>query len=212
MTSDPDSLRGAYRGLQAAGSEQCPGDEELAGLVLGEGSAALRAALADHVVACRRCTESARILFELRQETDATAASVPRRRWLKLAAAAAALAAIGLLIGRSPQRTASIERGLPSRAAEILPADGAELPESPERFRWPRLDGVDGYDVKLYRDAGDLAWESGRVTAPEAELPPQTRAGLEAGRSYYWVVEAESPAGATRLGPFSFRLAAARPN
>jgi len=206
MTPDSDRLQEAYRGLQAAGSEQCPGDEELAGLVLGEGPAERRAALADHVVGCRRCTENARILFEVRQETDATAASLPRRRWLTLAAAAAALAVIGLLIGR--QRTASIERGLPLRAAEILPADGAELPSAPDRFRWTRVDQAEGYDVKLYRDAGDLAWESGRETAPEAELPQAARSGLESGRAYYWVVEVDAPAGATRLGPFSFRLAA----
>ncbi|HEX2223053.1 MAG TPA: hypothetical protein VHN15_02480, partial [Thermoanaerobaculia bacterium] len=54
---DPELMdwRRAYRRLQEAGSDACPPEEALAALAVGEVPEERRAALADHVVACRRC-------------------------------------------------------------------------------------------------------------------------------------------------------------
>lgn len=204
-----DDLRAAYRALQAEGSAQCPADEELAALVVGEIEPPRREELADHVIACRRCAESAGILFEAHREAGGHPAPgvSTRRRWLSLGAAAAALAAIGLLVTRSADRPVSIERGRPARVSGLSPADGSELNAAPTRFVWPPRDQAEGYRLKLYGDGGDLVWESDRAAAPAADVPPAVGSGLEAGRSYYWVVDVDGPIEQTRLGPFSFRLA-----
>lgn len=206
-----DDLREAYRALQGPGSAQCPADEELAALVLGELPAERRDAAADHVVSCRRCTESAGVLFETHREASGARAASPssRRRWVSLAAAAAAIAAIVLLV-RPPERAPSAERGRGDRAAGFVPADGAQLAEAPPRFAWPPLERAETYRLKLYRDSGDPAWESAAVAAPSVELPPEARGRLGTGGAYYWVVEVEGPSGASRLGPVSFRIAPGR--
>jgi hypothetical protein len=206
MTSE--DLRGAYRALQTGGSEQCPTDEELAALVAGEAAPPRREDLADHVVACRRCTESTGILLDVhRQASTARAVVFGRRRWFSLAAAAAALAIIGLLIPRPAGRPASSDRGLPARPAGLVPADGAELAAPPDHFAWPAQPQAEAYRLRIYRDGGDLAWEI-RGTAPAADAPPAARSAFAADGSYYWAVEIEGPVGQPRLGPFSFRIAA----
>jgi hypothetical protein len=209
----PDELREAYRALQTEGSAHCPADEELAALAVGELSAPRRTELADHVVACRRCAESAAILLETHREIGGSQllrSASPRRRWLSLAAAAAALAVIGLLVGRSADRPASVDRGLPAQISGIVPADGSELAAPPVRFAWPPPDQAEGYRLKLYGDGGELAWQSDRVAASAADVPPAVGSRLEAGRSYYWVVDVDGPARQARLGPFTFRIAAVR--
>ena len=47
-------LRASYQQTMSEGSQACPDDETLVTLVLGDGE---RTAVADHVVACRRCTD-----------------------------------------------------------------------------------------------------------------------------------------------------------
>jgi anti-sigma factor RsiW len=208
-----DRLRSVYRELQTAGSEACPGDDDLAALVLGELPPERRDAVADHAVACRRCAKGAAILLETRRETAALAGSGPapeRRRWIAIAAAAAAIAVIALLIGRPADRGPSVERGRGDRTAGFVPADGAELTEAPTRFAWPAVERAEAYRLRIYRDSGEPAWASAAIAAPSVDLPPETRAHLAKGGSYYWVVEVEGSSGTSRLGPLSFRVAPGR--
>jgi len=203
-----DRLREAYRALQAPGSEACPADEELAAIALGELEPGRRDALADHVVACRRCAESVGILLETHREASVRKATAsPLRRWIPLAAAAAAIAVIALLIARLPTPSPSVERGRAERIPGLVPADGAELPDPPARFAWPASERAEAYRLKIYRDSGDAAWASADTAAPFLELPPDARARLKPGGAYYWVIEVEGSSGASRLGPFSFRIA-----
>ena len=205
-----DRLRETYRVLQAEGSPGCPTDEELAALALGEPEPARRDALADHVVRCRRCSETAGLLLEMRRETAGLGQARPvptRRRWFSLAAAAAALAAIAVLVARSSGPSASAERGRPLQTAGVDPADGAVLSSVPGRFAWPASHPGDAYRLRLFRDSGDLVWDSGRLSDNSANLPEDVRAALPPGQSYYWAVEVAGPAAATRIGPFSFRIA-----
>ena len=209
--TDENPLREAYRALQAPGSSACPTDEDLVALALGELEPRRRDALADHVVACRRCAQTTGILLETHREAShRTAKASPRRRWIPLAAAAAAIAIIGLLIGRTPASSPSVERGRAEHIPGVVPADGAELPDAPARFGWPSAERAEAYRLKIYRDSGDAAWASAATVAPSLELPPEARARLAAGGAYYWVIEVEGSSGASRLGPFSFRIAARR--
>ena len=202
-----DPLQDAYRALQHEGSSACPSDDELAGLVVGDVDDARRALLADHVVSCRRCTESAAILFETHRETSGAgrAAPIARRLWFSLAAAAAALVVVGLLVARPGARAPAAERGASGPSAGVVPPDGAALDEPPTRFEWPTTAEAESYRLELYRDSGELVWDGGRQTDTRAPLPAAARARLSAG-AYYWVVEIEGPLGKTRSGPFSFRV------
>lgn len=208
MNRDP--LGEVYRRLQAPGSPACPAPERLADLVLGQVSGEERERLADHVVACRRCSEDARILLETHREArgELGAEAVPgRRRWFALAAAAVlAVAALGILLLRQVPEIESAERGSAPRAAGLTPPDAAALNEPPAHFAWPATAGAEGYRLKLFRDSGDILWESDRFGATQIELPPDRRALLERGRSYFWVVEVEGSLERTRLGPFTFRV------
>jgi hypothetical protein len=209
--TDEKPLREAYRELQATGSDACPTDEDLAALALGELEPARRDALADHVVGCRRCAESVGILLETHREaSDRKAKDSRRRRWIPLAAAAAAIAVIGLLLARSPASSPSAERGRAERVPGLVPADGAELADPPARFAWPPSERAEAYRLKIYRDSGDAAWAGAATAAPFLELPPDARARLSAGGAYYWVIEVESSSGTSRLGPYSFRIAPRR--
>ena len=116
------------------------------------------------------------------------------------------MAAAGLLLLRMP-REQSTERGAAARAAGVAPSDASALAEPPARFDWPAQPQAEGYRLRLFRDSGDALWESDRITAPGVEVPPERRASIEGGRSYYWVVEVEGPLEKARLGPFTFRVA-----
>lgn len=205
--TDEDRLREAYRALQTPGTNACPADEDLAALALGELEPGRRDALADHVVACRRCAENAAILLETHREaSDRKAKDSTRRRWIPLAAAAAAIAVIGLLIGRARGPAPSVERGRAERIAGLVPADGAELPEAPARFAWPPSERAEAYRLRIYRDSGDAVWTSAPTVVPSVELPGEARTRLAGGGAYYWVIEVEGSADVSRLGPFSFRV------
>ena len=200
-----DSLRDAFRGLQTEGSPSCPPDEELVSLVLGEVSRERRDALADHVVSCRRCADGVRILYETHREASGARHGAPARRWLSVAAAAAVLAIVGVLIARGPGRVPSAERGTVAPGSTVVPYDGAVLPEPPSRLQWPARSGAETYRARLYRDSGELVWDSGTVASASAELPADARDRVGTG-AYYWVVETAGSLGRERSGPFSFRV------
>jgi hypothetical protein len=73
METWPDDLdlmawRQAYRSLQDPGSPGCPPEDRLITFVLHEPPRAERAALADHIVRCRRCTSLYQLLLRVRYD------------------------------------------------------------------------------------------------------------------------------------------------
>ena len=206
MNRDP--LSDAYRRAQEPGSPDCPAPDILTDLALGTMAGEERARIADHVVTCRRCSEDVQILLatnrEARRELDAPSG---RRRWLAVAAAVVlAVLAGGLLVLRQRAGMESADRGARTQATGEIPPDASALADAPARFEWPAAPQAEGYRFRLFRDSGDALWESDRVTAPHVEIPPERRASMESGRSYYWVVEVEGPLEKARLGPFTFRV------
>jgi hypothetical protein len=165
-----------------------------------------RQALADHVATCASCAADFRLLRELHAEAsrDAAAGRPSRRVWL--AAAAAALAAVALLplLLREP---ADQVRGT---ANEVRPADGAVLERAPEVLAWPAEPGARAYRVRLFQADATPLWDSGEVAGPPVRLPAEQLAGMRAGGSWYWTVEALGPVQRRRLGPFWFQLLAGR--
>jgi hypothetical protein len=177
----------------------CPGAEALAALAVGEGDAAVRLALADHVGACASCAADFRLLRELHAEASPRARP-SRRAWL-VGAAAAAVAAVAL----TPLLLRDRDDRVRGQGAQTRPADGERLGEPPETLAWPAQPGATGYRVKLFRGDASPLWES-EATAPVATLPPEVREGLRTGGSWYWTVEALGPVQRRRLGPFWFEL------
>ena len=206
MNRDP--LSDAYRRVQEPGSPACPTPEILTDLALGTTAGEERARIADHVVSCRRCSEDVQLLLatnrEARREPDVPSG---RRRWLAVAAAVVlAVLAGGLVVLRQRAGVESADRGTAMQATGELPPNASALADPPALFEWPAAPQAESYRFKLFRDSGDALWESDPVTAPHVEIPPERRASMEGGRSYYWVVEVEGPLEKARLGPFTFRV------
>ncbi|HVR96536.1 MAG TPA: TraR/DksA C4-type zinc finger protein, partial [Thermoanaerobaculia bacterium] len=200
---DPDhapdlaAWREAYRGLQTAGSPDCPDDETLAALATGEPIGAERERLADHVALCRRCADRYRMLRALHQMAAAEPVrdegSPPQssRRFLLLVAAASLLVVVGLVgltgqTGRVPDqdrlRGPAVEEG-------VRPAPEARLAAPPRQLAWPASDGALSYRVILYDAGSSPLWKSGSVAVPRLALPDAARSRLASGESYFWVVE-----------------------
>lgn len=202
-----DELRELYRQeLQRPGTEECPDDERLASLALGEIEGDERDRLADHVVQCSACAESTRLLMELHREARTRR---PRSLWssnlVRFLAAAVVLVALGVLLRGTPLWNApgDVERGT---GVTTTPEDGAELTSPPRRLTWPRQTGASSYRVRLYDSTANLLWESEIGDRPAIELPTSVADDLESGSSYFWTVELDGAREAGRLGPFWFRL------
>ena len=227
--------REAYRDLQSAGSANCPDDETLAALALGEDTGeatgettgAARERLADHVAACRRCAGRYRTLRDLHRAAAAATPSESRspgdegrsrrrgRRLRLLAAAAALLGMVGLgwLVGlprRVPDEDGDLRRG-PAAAVEeegVRPAPEARLAGPPRQLVWPAREGALSYRVILYDAGASPLWRSGPLATTHLALPDAARSRLAAGESYFWVVEVGrgEDAAVSRLGPFWFSV------
>ena len=226
---DPDrapdlaAWREAYRGLQTAGSPDCPDDETLAALATGEPTGAERERLADHVALCRRCADRYRTLRALHRmaaaepERDEGRRPSPpllgregSRRFLLLVAAASLLVVIGLIgltgpMGRVPDQDRL--RG-PAMEEGVRPAPEARLEAPPRQLVWPARDGALSYRVILYDAGSSPLWKSGPLAVPRLALPDAARSRLATGESYFWVVEVGRGKAepASRLGPFWFSL------
>jgi hypothetical protein len=192
-----------YRELQTPGSDRCPDPEALAALALNETPPGQRESLADHIVACRRCSESYQILARTHQEIRAVRSA--SRTWI--AAAALVLLAAGAVVVWQSARRDEVYRGSRRSPASVVPADGASSVAAPAVLRWPAQPQAEAYRVKLFAADGQALWQSDVITSNQAPVPESVRSRLQAGKSYFWSVEVRMPLETQRLGPFSFTLA-----
>lgn len=199
--------RDAYRAGMAPGSPACPREEELAALALGELQGETRTGVADHVVACRRCADSHRILRELHLEA-AGRARARNRAWLGMASAAAlVVVAAGVLTSRPPAVPAGASAELRGwEAGAVEPPPGAVLAAAPARLAWTAQPGARGYRARLYDADGDLLWEGTAGAEGRLPLPPEAVAALSPGHSYFWTVVPLDAGVSTRLGPYWFQV------
>lgn len=194
-----------HRSLTDVKSE-CPSDETLVELVLGELPVGDRTAVADHLVGCPRCVESYRTLQELHRaaDVDRRAASWPRA-WLGLAAAlVVTVGLVGVWQGRFFEAR-PVESVRSVAGAETRPADGVRLESSPRTFAWPRQNGAVSYRLQLLDTQARTLWSASPSTTIEVSLPTEVARDLQPG-AYVWVVDVEGAA-ARRLGPFWFEIA-----
>lgn len=200
-------LARAYRELQIPGSDQCPDADALAALAVGETPTGEREGLADHVVSCRRCSESYQILTRTHERASRQGSGARSLHLGWIAAAAIALvAAGGLIVFRSARREEALRGSSRETPVSVAPADGAALANPPAVFRWPPQPHAEGYRVKLFASNGDTLWEEDAGAAHRLEVPEAAKSGLRHGQSYFWTVEVQMPLEKQRLGPFSFTL------
>jgi hypothetical protein len=215
-----DAELAAWRAAFSSGQEpaapaECPGDEALAALAIGELQGPERERAADHVVACQRCASDFRDLVLIHDEGRRIAAARARRTWAWGAAASLLLASgIAVLASRAgwlgPRGSAGedVLRSGPGDAAlgGVTPSPGARLDVAPAALAWKAQPGASSYRVRLFDARAELLWETEAATH-RVELPDQARARLTAGGAYFWVVDPAGPA-RRRLGPHWFSLKA----
>lgn len=211
--SELDRLRLLYREEMEPGSAACPSEEDLASLLLGALDGPTRQELADHVIGCRQCAKSFRLLRELHLEAGAKPQVATRRRWpIWAAAAVVGLLAVGLplyyfgALDLTPTRDRDRLRGPAVSAQEIVPADGAQLTVTPERLAWPAQVGATGYQVRLYDESAEILWQGPEVQQPKSVLPAVVSRTLEPGGAYFWTVRVRGEVTRQRLGPFWFLI------
>ena len=201
---DPSSepWQDAYGHLQAEGTEACPDADRLSALLVDELPERERTELADHVIACRRCSATMRDLMELQREAEPELPAAPKTRagvltrW-RIAAAAAVVvigAASSLFLWQSDRIVRpgpGAVRGPAPAATALQPADGATLAAAPTQFSWPAEEAATGYTVELYDFESTPIWKSPRLDEPQLVLPDEIGTQLRPGHLYYWRVTAE---------------------
>ena len=122
-----------------------------------------------------------------------------RGPWLRLAAAAAVAAGIGLVVQTlylpSPPAPPSGDALRGGTVEAVAPL--GDLAEPPSELRWRAVAGAAAYRVRVETVTGSTLWEA-RVAgeATRAELPALARAGLQRAVRYAWTVEALDRGGA----------------
>jgi hypothetical protein len=168
-------------------------DEEMAAFVDGGLRTDARERAEEHLADCDDCRA---LMTAVRG--NASPARLDRRVWVVSGLAAAAAIAL-LLIPRPPgreegTRTRDIEAvGRPAVGfAADAPADGATVRTDTLTFRWTPAGGAATYQLTLSAESGAMIWTS-QTEATALALPDSVGARLEAGRPYYWQVDAVLP-------------------
>jgi hypothetical protein len=134
-------------------------------------------------------------------------AAVP---WLRLAAAAVLVVAVGLFFQtlRSPTLPPPPDGGVVRSGTVEAVAPRGEVGEVPGELRWRPVAGASTYRVRLRGADGDLLWE-GEAGAAAAALPAEIMSSLHRAVAYSWSVEAADARGGTlgRSGEVAFRVA-----
>jgi hypothetical protein len=195
---DVGGWRESFEQFQRPGSDDCPEDQRLAAMVLGELDAIERDPLADHVTLCHRCSRRVRDLLDLHRAAGASGEQAPRApgrsRFLGWFAAAAAVLIVAVGAGwllrdaGAPHPAAPTMRGSEALTEAVEPTDRARLTEAPTRLHWTTKDSPASYRVVLYDRESTPIWESDWVTGGSVSLPVDVQLQLRPGDSYLWRV------------------------
>lgn len=172
------------------GNDMHPDADDLAAYVDHSLDGSVRAEVEAHVAWCDECRAELREVSAILRGDAAKS----RRRRLWIGPAAAAAAAIVLLVayprGPSAPDESPTHRDTPSAV------DPAPIPKSPASeargaaariLRWSRVERADRYRVTVFDGTGTVIWRS---ETPDTSVSLPDAAGLVAGTSYLWRVDA----------------------
>jgi hypothetical protein len=188
---------------------------------MGELDESARPKLLEHALRCPDCRPRLAVLSSLQADLMKRESLIPetalseeeagRLRWLAseerrmlkpgkrlalltpAAVAAAALAALGFLLGYYFLKGGSVSRStLRANASHelLLLEPGRRLPAAPSVFGWTRVKGVDAFVFTLIDDELNEVY-SQDVRVPRLRLPDEVRKNLKKSKTYLWTVRAK---------------------
>lgn len=207
-----DRLRGWFQAVRDIddGGKRCPQAERLAESAAGRLSVAEQEAVVLHLADCGACAASWRLARELLVEVEFTRASVgapSRSRWIGLAAAAAAVTAIGVFLMQRPgEREVTSPVFREAAAVELKAAVDPDLPLPRDRLvlRWSGAPAGTVYDLRVTSERLEPLYRVFELDVPEQLVPAEAVGGLEPGSVILWSVSARLPEG-RHLPPVTFR-------
>jgi putative zinc finger protein len=176
---------------------------EVASYVDGVADPDVRARMDTHLAECGDCrdeiVDASRIASAWSRNTGRHAAI-----WIPLAAAAVL---VFILVGPNSVRDRELEHREAPVTTTVLPRAIAPVgvTDSLPQLLWTSVPNTDRYQVRLFAADGSVLWE--QATTDTSAIVPAT-VGLQAGRAYYWKVEAHTGfdrSAASELTEFSFR-------
>jgi hypothetical protein len=177
----------------APSGPDCPSAEALVEACLGEGTAARRREVIDHLSGCAACSVAWRVARDTRGG-DARRAGLRVAPWARVIAGLAAALFVAVVV--LPWRewlpgTPSPDRGDPAVGLAVEPVHDAHLGQPPSRLAWPVETGAERYRVQLFDHESTQLWDSGWLVATSIDLPHEVRARIARGRPCYWRVVAD---------------------
>ena len=178
----------------AQATPHCLTDDTIAALAEGALGAEERAAVLPHLAACALCRGAVASVTRALGDPDLApelraARRAPRRRLYRIALPLAAAAALVLILAQPrPELDETLHRA-PTITAGATPVAVAPVGRvaAVTGLRWEAVSGADRYRVTLFQPDGRVLYET-EVTGTVATLPDSVM--LQAGRPYFWKVEA----------------------
>lgn len=202
--ADVARLRAAFA---SAGDGQHPVDtERVFDALHGDLPAEERRAVVDELLSNEDAAEAWRLARDMEPETVAMPAA-PARSWRWLAAAAAAVMAIGIgwqIVGPTRQASEPVYRGTDTQAiTSELPA-GAPLSRRTPVLRWTPIPGA-RYRVRVLTPELVVLEASAESDRPEYRLSDATVRRVAPGGEILWQIDARVPGGGVISSP-TFRV------
>jgi len=166
-----------------------PGPDNLAAYLDRRLAASARAEVEAHVAWCDECRSELREVSGILRTDGAKS----RRRLVWIGPAVAAAAAIVLLVAypRGPSADEDPAHRDAPGAVDYAPILTSPAPEAAgpgaRILRWTRVERADRYRVTVFDGAGTVVW---RTETPDTLVSLPDAAGLVAGMSYLWRVDA----------------------
>jgi len=213
--------------------ENCPTPEVVAGLFFQRNEDEEKAKIIDHISNCARCLEVFELCLEMSRSQNWVSGEIekslsqakkkqsavfnlPRRLkvrpfWKRIfiPLSAAIFLTIAILMIRFISTNKSIEdRGRPPGSIYLI-SPGSEISfNAPIVFRWEIAKEKDFTLLDIFDDALLPIWKSPRIFGDSYELPPEARAKIKKGKTYFWMVTLfflDGTDGESALEEFSLR-------
>lgn len=188
----------------------CPSPEKIWEAVRGELQPNEAGEIVEHTAVCAACAEDWRLAAALqRPETASVIPAADRftagrrlRNWTLAAAAALAVAVVGVQWVQKPDSGQVIYREGEQASIQSLLEEGQALPREQFLLRWSTPDTPGAtYDVEVSTEDLRVIASADDLREPQLLVPASSLAGVPPGTRLLWKVEAELPDGGRVSSP-----------